>query len=93
MSRCKPHLILFAALANLGIAAFAATAADTPAQGPAASPGLTIPLGPPQASVPVSVPADRNAFPAEILARMRAALVAQAESPRSRPAAPAPAHD
>jgi hypothetical protein len=95
MSRCKPHLMLFAAMANLGIAAFAAAAADAPAQDPTASPGLTIPLGPPQASVSVNVPTDRNAFPAEILARMREALVAQAESPRSRPAAPAPApaHD
>ncbi len=85
MSRCKPHLMLFAAMANLGIAAFAAAAADAPAQDPAqdptASPGLTIPLGPPQASVPVNVPVDRNAFPADILARMREALVAQAESP------------
>ena len=83
MSTCRPHLMLLAAVANLGIAAFAA-AADAPAQPVTPTSGLTIPLGPPQASVPISSPINRNAFPADILLRMRAALKAQADNPLSR---------
>ena len=48
------------------------------------APGLSVSLGPWQPSVPVSLPTARNAFPAEILARMRAALGAQAANPVTR---------
>lgn len=84
MNTCRPHLMLLAALANLGIAALAA-AADAPEASASAKPGLAVPLGSPQPSTPISAPMDRNAFPADILLRMRTALVAQAENPQSRP--------
>ncbi len=51
--------------------------------------GLAQPLGAPQAAYPVSLPTDRNAFPADIMTRMRAALVAQADNPQApRPVRP-----
>ncbi|MDX1820425.1 MAG: hypothetical protein R3197_05950 [Paracoccaceae bacterium] len=59
-----------------------AVAAEEETQEPA--PGLAAPLGPWQTSVPVSLPTERNAFPAEILTRMRAALAAQAANPVTR---------
>jgi hypothetical protein len=64
-------------MASLGGTSIAQT--DLPRTGVA-------PLGPPRPPVPITAPVGRNAFPQDILARMRAGLVAQAENPRSRPA-------
>lgn len=70
------------------LAGFLATAAAAEAPGEAAQapqPALTravgLPLGPPRPSFPVTEPLHRNAFPADILARMRAALVARGGLP------------
>lgn len=61
-----------------------AAADPTPAPLPD-NPGILRPLGPAKPSFPTSLPEDRNAFPAPIMARMREALVAQAENPRDHP--------
>ncbi|MFU8863068.1 MAG: hypothetical protein ACNA7O_04080 [Rhodobacterales bacterium] len=45
--------------------------------------GRIIALGAPQSPFAVSTPADRNAFPPEILQRMREALIKHAENPQS----------
>jgi len=59
--------------------------ADTPAPAQPSTDviGRIIPLGAPQAPFAASAPPDRNAFPPEILARMREALIKHAENPQS----------
>ena len=81
-------LVITVALAGAGSGAIAAGGApkDTPAQAGTPFSGQTIPLGAPRPSVSVTPPADRNAFPADIMARMRAALVDGAGSFRVRTA-------
>lgn len=69
----------------LWVAAAGIAVAETPAP---AQPntdviGRIIPLGAPQAPFAASAPADRNAFPPEILARMREALTMRAENPQT----------
>ncbi len=92
MTRNTPPTLTAALIAIAVSASLAlpAAASDTKApaqdmQADAKLSALAIPLGPPQASVPTSVPVDRNAFPAEIIARMRAALIARADDPASIP--------
>jgi hypothetical protein len=81
-------LLIAAAMAATGTGAHAAGDApkDTTAQAGTPFGGQTIPLGAPRPSVPVILPADRNAFPADILARMREALVDRSGNARARPA-------
>lgn len=57
---------------------------DAPAQAGAPFDGKTIPLGAPRPVVSVTPPVDRNAFPAEIMARLRAALVDRSGNVRAR---------
>ncbi len=76
---------VWAGLASLGLAGQIGAEEAVPAQEQAYH-GLARPLGPPQPSYPISIPKDRNAFPAEIMDRMRQALVLQAENPGRRPA-------
>ena len=79
-------LVIAVAVAGAGTDAIAAggTPKDTPAQAETPFGGQAIPLGAPRPSVSVTPPADRNAFPADIMARMRAALVDGAGSFRVR---------
>lgn len=81
-------LLIAATMAATGTGAGAAGDApkDTTAQAGTPFGGQTIPLGAPRPSVPVILPADRNAFPADILARMREALVDRSGNARARPA-------
>ncbi len=69
----------------LSVAAFEAVAEETsvPEQPNADVIGRIIPLGAPYASFPVSAPPSLNAFPPEILQRMREALILRAENPQS----------
>lgn len=68
----------------LGTAVLAVASLPAAAEKPATAPdtalmaGHTIPLGPPAPSIRTSLPKERNAFPVDIMTRMRAALVAQA---------------
>lgn len=74
----------------LGTAVTAVVALPAVAEKPATAPdsglmtGHTVPLGPPQPSIRISLPKERNAFPADIMARMRAALVAKTATPGSQ---------
>jgi hypothetical protein len=77
-------MILILALLYLGGTARPLVAGDAPAP---------LALTPAQPPVPVSLPADRNAFPADILARMRAALVAQVADPGAGTRPALPPHD
>lgn len=81
-------LLIAAEMAATGTGAGAAgeTPKAAPAQPGAAFGGQALPLGAPRPSVPVILPADRNAFPADILARMREALVDRSGNARARPA-------
>lgn len=74
------------AIAGAGTVAIAAGEApkDAPTQAGAPIGGQTIPLGAPGPSISVMPPVDRNAFPAEIMERMRAALVDASGSFRVR---------
>lgn len=65
-------MAVLAATSLLGLSA----RADTPGDEPVAR---SIPLGPPQTSVPTSLAESYSAFPADILAQMRAAIIARAE--------------
>lgn len=49
---------------------------------------ISIPLGPPRDSFPITAAESYGAFPVEILSRMRAALVARAPQPASPVAEP-----
>jgi len=79
-------ILVAVAITGAGTVAIAAgeTPKDAPAQAGAPFGGQAIPLGAPRPSVSVTPPQDRNAFPAEIMARMRAALVDASGSFRVR---------
>lgn len=78
---CLCLAIPLALLVAFSGVAFAETPA--PAQPRADVIGRIIPLGAPQPSFAITAPTDRNAFPPEILARMREALIKHAENPQS----------
>lgn len=86
------HSAVWAGLASLGLAGQVGAQEAVPAQEQAHH-GLAHPLGAPQPSYPVSIPTERNAFPAEIMDRMRQALVLQAENPGRRQAPPVRQND
>lgn len=76
--RAAVLLVLWVATGGIGVAETPA-----PAQPNTDVIGRIIPLGAQQAPFAASAPPDRNAFPPEILARMREALIVRAENPQS----------